>query len=261
MQQSLRVLCTFACLTILSVTMPVALAAGSRSAPEAKSAELPKVDPEAVNALQKMGNYLRSLASFEIWSETTTEDVLDNDEKVQFGGRMHYRVRQPNGFVISSVTDRKVRDYYFDGRNFTIYSPRTGFFSTVSAPSTIRELFNAVYEKYGIEFPLEDLFRWGSPDNRHNDLTTAVLVGYAKIDGHDADQFAFRQGNADWQVWIQRGDRPLPLKLIIVDTSDETMPEFTAVLHWNTSVTFPDDSFTFRPPGDAKKITLGRARY
>lgn len=258
MRLSLRTLCMSACLALLTVAVSGSLTAAAPAA--SKSASLPRVDPEAINALQKMGAYLRSLTSFEIKSETMTEDVLDNDQKVQFNGTMDYKVRQPNAFAISSVTDRKVRQYYFDGRNFTVFSPRMGFYSTVSAPPTIRELFNVVYEKYGIEFPLEDLFRWGSPDNRYNDVTAAVLVGYAKIDGKAADQFAFREGNADWQVWIQRGDKPLPLKLVIVDTSDETMPEFIAQLHWNTSTTFPDEIFTFRPLGDAKEITLGQVK-
>ena len=258
MRQQLRILCTSACMVLLSATSSSSFAAAVHTA--AKSVTLPKVDPAAINALQKMGSYLRSLTSFEIHSETTTEDVLDNDQKVQFAGKMDYKIRQPDSFVISSITDRKVREYYYNGTNFTIYSPRMGFYSTVPAPPTIRELFNTVYEKYGIEFPLEDLFRWGSADNRYNDLTTAVLVGYAKIDGQDADQFAFREGNADWQVWIRRGEKPLPLKLVIVDTSDETMPEFTAVLHWNTSAMFPDDIFTFKPPADSKQITIGQVK-
>jgi len=258
--RGVRILCTLACLGLLAAA-PATFTTAPRTATASKSAELPKVDPEAIDALRKMGTYLRTLTSFEIRSETTTEDVLDNDQKVQFGGKIDYKVRKPNGFAISSASDRKVRAYYYDGKSFTIYSPRLGFYSTVSAPPTIRALFNEVYKKYGIEFPLEDLFRWGSPDSRYNDLRTAVLVGYARIDGQDADQFAFREGNADWQVWIRRGDKPLPLKLVIVDTSDETMPEYTAVLHWNTSATFPDETFTFKPPADAKAITLGRVQH
>lgn len=258
MRQSLRTLCASACLSLLLVCASGSLVA---AAPGPKSVELPKVDPQAINALHKMGNYLRSLTSFEIRSETTTEKVLDNDQKVQLGTRMDYKVRQPNRFFISSAADRKVRQYYYNGNSFTIFSPRMGFYSTISAPPTIRELFEAVYDKYGIEFPLEDLFRWGSPDNRYNDLTTAVLVGYAKIDGKDSDQFAFRERNADWQVWIQRGEKPLPLKLVIVDTSDDTMPEFMAELHWDTSATFPDEIFTFRPPADVKQITLGQVKH
>jgi hypothetical protein len=261
MRQHLRLLCAIACLSttcaIAPYGMAVAAAATSASAPPAsKSGEPPKVDPAAVNALNKMGNYLRSLGSFEIQSTTTTETVLDNDQKVQIGGAMDYKVRKPNAFVIAMSTDRKVRQFYYDGKTFTIYAPRMNFYSTVDAPPTILELFKRAYDKYGIEFPLEDLFHWGSADNRIGDLTSAAVVGYAKIGGKDTDQFAFREGDADWQVWIQRGDKPLPLKLVIVKTSDDTMPEYTAVLHWNTSATFPDDGFTFKPPADAKPIVL-----
>jgi hypothetical protein len=265
MRQCLRTLCVFTSLIVVSVVAPMgavgaAPATGASAAPASKSAEPPKVDPEAVKALYKMGTYLRSLESFEIQSRTTTEDVLDNDQKVQIGGAMDYKVHKPGAFQITDSTDRKVRQYYFDGKNFTIYAPKMNFYSTVAAPPTITELFKRAYDKYGIEFPLEDLFHWGSADNRFDDLVSASVVGYAKIDGQDSDQFAYRQGDADWQIWIQRGDKPLPLKLVIVKTSDETMPEYTAVLHWNTSATFPDDTFTFKPPASAKAIALKPAQ-
>ena len=256
MQQSLRRICTCACLIFLSIIAPNNFAAAAPSTPTSKSVEPPRVDPEAVSALQKMGNYLRSLGSFEIHATTLTEDVLDNNQKVQIGGAMVYKVRKPNAFMIAMSTDRKVRQFYYDGKRFTIYSPRMNFYTTVDAPPTIGELFKRVYDNYGIEFPLEDLFHWGAADNRFDDLTSAVLVGYAKIDGQDSDQFAYREGDADWQVWIQHGDKPLPLKLVIVKTSDQTMPEYSVVLHWNTSATFPNDVFAFKVPAGAHPIKL-----
>jgi hypothetical protein len=260
MRQRLRMFCAFTCLTVASVILPSGAVPGAQSTPASSPAE-PKIDPQAMDALNKMGSYLRSLTSFAIQSKTTTEDVLDNDQKVQIGGTMDYKVRKPNAFIITMSTDRKVRQFYYDGKTFTIYAPRMNFYSTVDAPPTILELFKRAYDKYGIEFPLEDLFHWGAADNRFDDMTSAAVVGYAKIDGQDTDQFAFREGDADWQVWIQRGDKPLPLKLVIVKTSDETMPEYTAVLHWNPSATFPDDTFTFKPPANAKPIVLQPVKH
>ena len=222
----------------------------------ANAAGTPNVDPEAVAALDKMGAYLRTLGSFEIKADTLKDTVLDNGQKVQFAGNTEYKVRRPNAFAITVSDDRKVRQFIYDGKSFTVFSPRMGYYATVPAKPTIREVLATLYDKFGIALPLADLFRWGTDDDHRDNITSAVNVGYAKIDAKDADQYAFRQGKIDWQVWIQRGNKPLPLKVVITDTSDNAMPEYGAVLHWTTTTSFNDATFIFNPPKDAKPITF-----
>jgi hypothetical protein len=149
-----------------------------------------------------------------------------------------------------------VRQFLYDGKSFTVFSPRMGFYATVPAKPTIREMLATANDRFGIELPLADLFRWGADSNDHEGITGAIVVGYAKIGGADADQYAFRQGDIDWQIWVQRGDKPLPLKMVITDTSDSAMPEYGAVLHWTTAASFDDATFAFKPPKDAKPITI-----
>jgi hypothetical protein len=222
----------------------------------ATAAEPPKVDPDSLAALDKMGAYLRTLSSFQIKTDTLTDAVLDNGQKVQFAGSADYKVRRPSAFAVTVSDDRRVRRFLYDGKTFTVFSPRMGFYASVPAKPTIREMMATAYDKFKIELPLADLFRWGTEDDHREDITSAVTVGYAKINGVDADQYAFREGNIDWQVWIQRGDKPLPLKIVITDTSDSAMPEYGAVLHWTTTAKFDDATFAFNPPKDAKKITI-----
>jgi hypothetical protein len=222
----------------------------------ANAAGTPNVDPDSLAALDKMGAYLRTLGSFEIKTDTLTDAVLDNGQKVQFAGSANYKIRRPNAFAVTVSDDRRVRRFLYDGKTFTVFSPRMGFYATVPAKPTIREMMATAYDKFKIELPLADLFRWGTDDDHRDDITSAVTVGYAKINGVDTDQYAFREGNIDWQVWIQRGDKPLPQKIVITDTSDSAMPEYGAALHWTTTAKFDDATFAFTPPKDAKKITI-----
>ena len=222
----------------------------------ANAAERSNVDPDSVAALDRMGAYLRTLGSFEIKTDTLTDAVLDNGQKVQFAGTAQYKVRRPNAFAVTVSNDRKVRQFLYDGKTFTVFSPRMGYYATVPAKPTIREMMATAYDKFKIELPLADLFRWGTDDDHRDDITSAVTVGYAKINGVDTDQYAFREGNIDWQVWVQRGDKPLPQKIVITDTSDSAMPEFGAQLHWNTRASFNDATFAFKPPKDARPITI-----
>jgi hypothetical protein len=68
--------------------------------------------------------------------------------------------------------------------------------------------------------------------------------------------YAFRQPGLDWQVWIQRGDFPLPRKILLTTTSDDARPQHTAVYTWNLAPSFNDEAFAFVPPSDFKRISF-----
>lgn len=214
------------------------------------------VDPTAVDALKKMSQYLMSLNTLRINSVGSIDMVTADGQRIQFDGTTEYKVRKP-GFAIHFVSDVKSRDFYYDGRQFTMYSPNLGYYATVAAPATNRGVLDAIYDKYGIRLPLEDLFRWNDVGNeRSKNFKTAMVLGPVTFDGVKTTHYAFREPDVDWEIWIRDGDQPLPLKLSIVDRTDEARPTFTTRLSWTVNPTFSDSDFTFTPGPDAKKIQL-----
>lgn len=214
------------------------------------------VDPDAVEALRDMSRYLTSLNTAEITSNGSIDVVTKDGQRIQLDGVTNYKLRKP-GFVIDFKSDIKNRRFYYDGKTFTQYTPGTGFYASVPAPPTNRETLAAVYQKYGIALPLEDLFRWGDPAGHPDDqLKSAYQVGTATLDGVATDHYAFREGNADWELWIQQGDQPLPRKMVIVDRTDDARPTFTARLDWKVNPPLSDKDFTFVPGADDKRIQL-----
>jgi hypothetical protein len=215
------------------------------------------IEDEAVQAIKDMSNYLMSLNTIGITSQGSLDVVTNDGQRIQLDGTTTYKVRKP-GFVIDYVSDQKSRRFIYDGKNFTIYSPMLGFYATAPAPGTNREVLDTIYNRFGIALPLEDLFRWGDGANadRIQALKSAYEVGSATIDGVATDHFAFREADVDWEVWIQKGDQPLPRKVVIVDRSDPARPTFTARLSWQVNPTFTDADFTFVPDANAKKIQL-----
>jgi hypothetical protein len=167
-------------------------------------------------------------------------------------------VRKPAGFVIDYVSDIKSRRFIYDGKDFTVYSPKLGYYSTVKAPATNREVLKTIYDKFGIALPLEDLLRWGdgSNDDRIKALRSAYNVGPATIDGVETDHYAFREDDVDWEVWIQQGDQPFPRKLVIIDRNDPAKPTFISRLQWQLNPAFSDADFAFVPDANAKKIQM-----
>ena len=165
----------------------------------------------------------------------------------------------PSRLRIDRVSDRQARSLYFDGSTLTIYSPRVGFYGSVPATGTIRQAAAAVAENYDIETPLADLFAWGEDPSAAAKVTSAFYVGAETVNGVACDQYALRQANVDWQVWIRQKGAALPCKLVITSTDDPSMPQSSAVYSWTPQKTHPANQFTFVPPKDSRKISLVKA--
>lgn len=215
-----------------------------------------QVDTQAVNALRRMGAHLRTLPRFRMHADATRDEVTPGGQKVQLGGTFDYWVRAPNGLRVDVKSDRKHRSFYYDGDSLTVYAPRMQYYAKVAAPPTIGAMLDSVSRAFGLQFPVADVFRWGTESDGVKDLTAAWYVGPALIDSVDTDHYAFRQPGTDWQIWIQRGDRPLLKKVVITTTSEPSQPQYVAVLDWDLTAGVDDSMFAFTPPSGASRIRM-----
>lgn len=243
-----------------ATTAPVdaAPAAPADAAPaDAASADATSaVEPDAVDALQRMGGYLRGLNSFAVRSDFTVEEALDDGQKIMSTGAATYLVRMPDRLLIDLYTDTNEREFFYDGKTLTMYGPKIGYYASVPAPSTIGRALAMASEDYDIEVPLADLFVWGTKDDGSADLTSAFQVGVSKVGDRTCDHYAFRQPGADWQLWIEAGDDPLPCRIAITATDDPALPQYVSTITWTLDPSLPDSLFTFSPPAGAKRIPI-----
>ena len=216
------------------------------------------IEDGAIDAIKEMSNFLMTANTLAITSQGSLDVVTNDGQRIQLDGTTTYKARKPAGFVIDYQSDIKSRRFIYDGKTFTVYSPKLGYYSSVPAPGTNKEVLDTIYNKYGIQLPLEDLFRWGDGTNadRIKALKSAYEVGSATIDGVETDHFAFREADVDWEVWIQKGAQAWPRKLVIVDRTDPARPTFTARLNWQMNPAFTDADFTFVPDANAKRMQM-----
>jgi hypothetical protein len=257
-----------------SLTIPTAQAAAAQSASDPAptprtGTAMPRMagaDPianegviqdEAIDDLKEMSAFLMQAKTLAVTTVGTIDTVTGNGQRIQLDGTTQYKIRRP-GFVIDYVSDMKSRRFIYDGKTFTVYSPKLGFYASTPAPPTNREVLDTIYNKFGIALPLEDLFRWGDPATaaRIQGIQSAYKVGTATIDGVETDHLAFREANVDWELWIQSDGDPLPRKLVIVDRTDPARPTFTTRMTWQVNPVFTDADFAFVPDANAKKIQL-----
>jgi hypothetical protein len=218
------------------------------------------IDPDAMKALNQMGAYLRTLKDFQVQAEITSEDVQEDGEKLQYGSTTTLLAQFPSKLRVSTEGEQKSRMFFYDGKAFTLFSRRAGYYATVPAPETIGKLIQAVREKYDVDIPLVDLFLWGGPNASTSEITSATDVGPGSVEGETCEHYAFRQPGLDWQVWIQLGDHPLPRKLVLTTLTDEARPQHTSVLTWNLAPSYSADAFVFNPPDGAHKIVFAEVK-
>lgn len=243
----------------IAVALSLAAAPAPAQQPPTPAPPRAALEPAALEALRAMGAYLRSLKAFQVQAATTDEDVLEDGQKIQYDGRATILARMPDGLRAEVSDDRSDRMFFYDGKSFTLYGKRLNLYATTPAPATIGRLADQLDSENGITVPLVDLFRWGSDGWTTDGITGAVDVGPASVAGTTCQQYAFRTAEVDWQVWIQKGDYPLPRKLVITTTTDEARPQHTAVFTWNLAPSFSADAFTFDPPEGAGRVQLARA--
>ena len=215
------------------------------------------LEPEAAAALDRMGAHLRSLKAFDVVSTGTTESVYANGQKLQFLQRTHYTVRFPNQMTVEIKTDRQNRRVYFDGKALTIVAPNAKLYTTLPFTGTVGEVLTKAYDDWGVDFPLQDLFRWGESTSTAEKPSEGLKIGAARIGEHQTTHYAFRQTGVDFQIWIDEGDKPLPRKLVITNTESPAQPQYVAYFQWDVAPKIAANAFAFVPPKDFKRIDIG----
>jgi hypothetical protein len=232
----------------------------AKTSKQADTKDASAIDPSAMEALNKLGAYLRTLQSFQVTTDMTTDEVLEDGQTIQTSTTVNLLASRPNRLRVELNGDEEHRFYFFDGKQFTIYGQLVNYYATVPAPPTIAKLLQDLNDKYAIELPMVDLFKWGTDDANVNKIKGAQDIGPSAVGGVTCEQYAFHQDDVDWQIWIQLGEFPLPRKLVIRSLSDDAKPQHSEILTWNLAPSFSGDAFTFDPPSDAKRIAIAEVK-
>src|SRR6266511_3777102 len=99
------------------------LAWGADDSTGTHEAPAPVIQAEAIDALAKMGEYLRTLKTFSVTCDITIDEVLLSGQKIQVSGANTLTVRRPDRLKATMKQDETDIDaeFYYDGKTFTAY--------------------------------------------------------------------------------------------------------------------------------------------
>jgi hypothetical protein len=76
-----------------------------------------------------------------------------------------------------------------------------------------------------------------------------------------AHHLAVTKKDVTYQIWIQDGPQPVPLRYVVTGRNMAGAPQFTIELrNWRPNAPITDDCFAFTPPAGARRVAFAPPR-
>lgn len=174
------------------------------------------IDPNADEVLQFMSDYLAETEAFSVNADIDFEVVARTGQKLQFSSYATVLLQRPNGLYIqrqSPVADTKI---FFDGEMLTLLGNRINAYAQLPTTGAVDDAIRALELETGIPSPGADLLFADPYAILSEGVESSLYLGTAYVGGIECHHLAFREDDVDWQVWVQTGDTPLPMKYVIM---------------------------------------------
>ena len=228
----------------------------------ALAAETPQKEtpPEPDQIVQRMCDYLKSHQRFSYRAEVTDDRVYTGGKKLQYAFDMETFVERPDKLRVNAEGDRVNKQFFYDGKTLTLYSPAAKVYATVEAPSEIEGALEKADHDLKLRVALADLASPKLCEHLAKGQRHVLSVGPSRVRGVPTDHLAFDRDDIQFQVWIETGPKPLPRKIVITQKNLPASPQWTAYLQdWNVSPAFKPGLFTFEAPPGVQKIKFAPA--
>jgi hypothetical protein len=216
-----------------------------------------RIDPHADRELRRMSDYVSGLKSFRVHAMSSEDLVSSEGQKIQRLAEQEIQLKRPNKLRTDRRDPRMDAVFRYDGHQLSVYGKRTGYFATASAPSDLDDFIENARAQYGVEAPAADLLGDSPYDTLMEDVVVGRYIGLESIGGVPVHHLAYQGKDVDFQIWIQDGPKPLPLRYSITSKREPAAPEFNINLdRWEPNAVIPDRVFAFTPPPGAHRIAF-----
>jgi len=222
--------------------------------PLAALAAQPDLDPDALAILKSTVSSITAAKNFSFHVRVAHDRLATNNQLITYFRTEAVTVSRPNKVRIDTDGEHSDVDFFYDGTKATLFDPQAKLYVSKSAPSTIDGMIEAL-EKQGVTFPMSDLLQSDPYDSMVKGLQTAYIVGRVDINNKTFVHLVFTEASADWQLWVEPGDKPLPRGMTIIYKTQPGSPRLTMdFTDWNLDAQPAADMFTFVKPDDAHEI-------
>jgi hypothetical protein len=218
----------------------------------------PVIEQQALDRLKQMSDTLIASKSFSYRSKSAVELLADNGQFVTFFTEADVALQRPNKLQMNVTGDTPDIHLYFDGTKASAIDKENNIYAISPAMSNIDEMLDYIMTKAQIGFPSADLMYSNPYGVMTKNLTDAIVIGESMVNGTPVDHFAYREPNIDWEIWIAKGEKALPMRLAMTYKQVEGKPSFLVEFaNWKLNPKLKDKLFEFKAPSDGKQIEFG----
>ena len=217
----------------------------------------PAIDPDADRILRACSKYLAQAKGFCVKVEVWKDVVLPDGQKIQTTRTLDVQEQRPDQLHIEVRSPRDTRGFWYQNKTLTMLDRAMNHYGVMEVPETIDKTLDAVEDRFGIEIPLADVLVADPYRSLIDNVETAEDLGKVTTLGVVCNHLAFTGANADCQIWITDGPKPLPRKIVINFKTFAGSPQVTQIFSdWDLVSPISDSVFTFTPPDGATRIVV-----
>lgn len=240
-------------LLLLAPSLPVP--AEDEPAPPVSESAL---TPEAERVLRAASDFLAAQSSFRVRIHETMEERTDLGQSIERASERLVTVRRPDRLRAEVSGDLLDREIWYNGRKAAMLDRGEGvYFLEENAPSTIDAFVDMLATRAGIVVPAAEFAMSSLYDAVIHRIDLGIEVGLSRVRSVPCRHLAFLTPQAECQLWIEEGARPLPRKMVLTYTSIPGRPQYRAEFEdWELGVEAPDSLFEFVAPEGTERVEI-----
>ena len=214
-------------------------------------------DDGAAKIVKSMSDYLTAQKSVTATFDADIEVITTQLQKIQFTSSGQMTMSRPDKLRVTRSGGYSDVELVFDGKTATVLGKHNNTYGEISAAGSVDQLITRLRDELSVAIPGADLLMAGVHDQLMDGVLEAAYIGHGVIDGVECDHLAFRNTDTDWQLWVERGSKPLPRKYVITSKGTTGAPQYTLrIKSWVTDASVSPDTFVFKAPAGAKKVDV-----
>lgn len=202
-----------------------------------------------------MSEALKSAPTLSADYDVDQEVVNLQGQKIQYSASGSIAIDREQGFRLKRMGPFAQAEVIFDGDTISLHDKVLNVYAQLRSPGpSVEDAAEELRAAIGLDAAGADFLARDPYAVLTDGVTEGTVVGSAFVNGVECDHLAFRTDIAEWQIWISRGSRPLPLKYVITTKWTTGAPQYSLRLSNWKSDGIEGEQFQFAPPAAAKKL-------
>ncbi len=247
-------------MTICSILILIASGALAKDSGEAatKQSAVDASTAEALAILKRSSDFMNDQKEFRFEADDDYDSLQKNGMMIEFGSSRSISVRRPDRLRIEVVERSGDRELtVFDGKTLSTFFEDEKAYIQLERAGSLDQIIDFMQDELGASVPLSDFIHSNFYADAIEEIKLGAVVGESTVAGTKCDHVVFLSDELGFQVWIEKGSRPVPRRVSIEFLDAPGTPQYKANLtNWKLGASTPDESFVFQPPPDAERLIV-----